>query len=250
MPACEFNRVGNQLPLFEMHPRPGLTKSTLAAQCNICVENLDSLYDLFPIGRDTYEDFRAEADARIAREAAQTVTLDRLRSWCFEGIGVGDEVFASILRTTLRGRIRDTPYENYLAKRYVMSGVMHVLSMRRALDAHRPDRAVLIHGLYLTHGIAARVANSMGIPLVVICGGGIRKDTVILCHAQTYHHQLINELDASVKIAQDTGGERALAMNLLRERIEHDHFRATIEHRAGKSTTNESSPARDEDSSD
>jgi hypothetical protein len=218
LPACEFNRVGNQVPAFEMHPRPGLTRSTLAAQCAVCVENLDSLYDLLPIERDTYERHRLENDVRIAREAADTVTLENLRSWCFEGIGVGDEAFASILRTTLRGQVRDTPYELYLARRYVMSGVMHVLSMRRALEAHRPEKVVLVHGLYLTHGIASRVAKAMGLPVVVMGSGGIRKDTVVLCHGQTYHHQLIDEDNRVWEDADLTEPQKATTLRYALEK--------------------------------
>ena len=65
--------------------------------------------------------------------------------------------------------------------------------LMKAYDSLKPDRVAVIHGIYLTHGIAAKVARNFDIPVIVIGGGGIRKDTVILCHKETYHKQLIKE---------------------------------------------------------
>jgi hypothetical protein len=74
-----------------------------------------------------------------------------------------------------------------------MSGILTSIAYEKAYKHLNPDRVVCIHGIYQTHGLAVKVANKLNIPVVVIGGGGIRKDSVVLCHNETYHHQLVNE---------------------------------------------------------
>jgi len=53
-----------------------------------------------------------------------------------------------------------------------------------------------------------KVANKLNIPVVVIGGGGIRKDTVVVCHNETYHHQLVNESNEVWEQFDVTASER------------------------------------------
>ena len=118
---------------------------------------------------------------------------NKLRDLTYKGIRVGEEAFASILRVTFTGEISDRFNNTALIKKYLVNAICATEYYLRAFEDLKPDRVCLIHGIYQVHGIATKVANKLDIPVVVIGGGGIRKNTIICCHGETYHHQLVNE---------------------------------------------------------
>ena len=193
LPACEFNATGNNNPPADNHWKSGILNNTLLYQCSKCAGNILSTYSILPIRLYGYDQYLNEQDYAIAEEAVKGVLFESFRQWEYEGIKVGEEAFASVLRATFMGTISDTPWNRKLVHRYLLSGVLMARAAMKAYESLKPDRIVLIHGVYLTHGIATKVANRMGIPVVVVGGGGIRKDTVIVCHHETYHRQLVNE---------------------------------------------------------
>ena len=80
-----------------------------------------------------------------------------------------------------------------LANQYLLSSYIQSSLYQEAYKSIKPDAIVLIHGIYQIHGIATKVANKFSIPVYVMGGGGIRKNTAIVCIGETYHHQLVNE---------------------------------------------------------
>ena len=75
----------------------------------------------------------------------------------------------------------------------MVSGILTVKGYIRAFRSLSHDRIVCIHGVYQTRKLAVKVAKKLKIPVIVMGGGGIRKNTVVMCHKETYHHQLVNE---------------------------------------------------------
>jgi hypothetical protein len=111
------------------------------------------------------------------------------------------------------GEVQDNSENRFLVARYVTAGILSAIAYERAFLSLKPERVVCIHGVYQTHGIAIKVANKLGIPSVVLGGGGIRKSTLVLCHKETYHHQLINESNDIWKQFQLTEDEKLRTMD-------------------------------------
>lgn len=193
LPSCEFNAGGNNYPRCHNYWKPGVTNDAILYQCRKCKNNILSTYSIFPIDLYGYNQFLSPADYELAMDLAQNIPFKSFRYWEYEGVRIGEEAFASVLRVTFKGTLDDTPLNRELVKRYLISGILMAKAAQKAYESIKPDRIVLIHGVYLTHGIATKVANKMGIPVIVMGGGGLRKDTAILCHNKTYHLQLVSE---------------------------------------------------------
>ena len=190
LPCCEFNTNGNMSPPIELEYRRGIRKSTCLHGCNTCASNLKSLYNELSIENYGLNEYLGDSDYIDAWEIAKNIPVEGFRSYIYDDIKVGEEAYSSILRVTFKGEIAN---DTLLIKRYLYSGILTVIGYEKAFKAIKPDRVVCIHGVYQTHGLAVKVCNKLNIRVVVVGGGGIRKNTVVMCHGETYHHQLINE---------------------------------------------------------
>lgn len=193
LPACEFNEVGNDEPRAIYSRKQGIRKKTVCSTCYRCKNNVESLHSILEINAHGLDRYINDADYGIAERIASTATYQNVKGLEYEKVNIGEHIYSSILRVTLRGEISDTAEGLYLIKRYTFSAVLMTNAYKKAFLAMKVDRLVCIHGIYLTHGIAVNVARNLNIPVVVLGGGGIRKDTVLACHGETYHKQLINE---------------------------------------------------------
>jgi len=191
LPACEFNATGNHIPKAGNLSR-GISKQAKLATCRRCASNIRSTFSKLSVELHPYHQFLTEADVELAQAAIEPVSFEEFRSFVYEGVQVGEEVFASILRVTFKGTVEDTPFNRALVRRYLLSGVLMSRASEAAFRSLRPDRILMPHGVYITHGTAAKVARKLGIPLVVY-GGGVRKDTLILSPEETYHRTLVSE---------------------------------------------------------
>lgn len=193
LPSCEFNSVGNNIPSAKNEFKKGITNSAICNLCEKCKKNIETTYENLPIELSGYNQYLNEVDYNIADQLSKEVDINNFRKFVFQNINVGEEAFASILRVTFMGEIQDTKLNRYLVQRYIMSGILTSIAYEKAFNDINPDRVVCIHGVYQTHGLAVKVAKKLNVPVIVIGGGGIRRDTVLICHNETYHHQLVNE---------------------------------------------------------
>lgn len=193
--SCEFNPVGNNYPKAESEYLQGITSRAINEKCNFCKGNVEAINNLLKIplhslttflDSDNYDTSLNYISNFYQREKKYT-------SYCYDDINIGEDAYASILRVTYRGEIPDGELGESLKKRYLISSIQSVIAYKKLFSMIKPDRIVCIHGIYQTHGLVVKVAKKLGIPVIVIGGGGIRKDTVLACHGETYHHQLINE---------------------------------------------------------
>lgn len=193
LPSCEFSMVGNDKPKALSEIRYGLTDKVICSRCNTCADNIKTTYGFLPIELHGLDKYLSEEDYKTADELSRKVKFNDFRDFSYDGVKVGEEAFASILRATFMGEVQDSPLNRYLVQRYVLSGILTSMGYERAYKDIKPDRIVCIHGIYQTHGLAVKIANKLSIPVIVLGGGGIRKDTAVVCHNETYHRQLVNE---------------------------------------------------------
>lgn len=193
LPACEFNTNGNNKPRVPFQLRNGLLESTIKNKCELCSANAKEVLKVMGVDFDEVNKYLSEDDYIRAERIIEKISLSAFRKFQFEGIAVGEEAFASILRATFKGEVGNKTNDDKLKKRYLLAGILTTMAYMSAFSSLKPDKIVCIHGIYQTHGLAVKVAKKLGIPVDVIGGGGIRKNTIVACHGETYHHQLINE---------------------------------------------------------
>jgi hypothetical protein len=220
LPACEFNMVGNNCPSANMLDIRGITKKAITFQCEKCAHNVKNFYTNLPIDLAGFNEFLIEQDYTNALQIAKEVPFDTFRSWEIDGVAVGEEAFSSVLRATFCGEILDTIQSRALVERYLYAGILVSWAVDRAYKKLQPDRVVLIHGVYLLHGISSMVARKLGIPLIVMGGGGIRKDTVVACHNETYHRQLVSEDNSVWERYSLTDSERDRVLTYAKDKRE------------------------------
>lgn len=193
--ACEFNPVGNNIPVADSEHLQGLFTNSINEKCDFCKKNVRAINNLLNIPLYSLGDYLDSNDYQIALDYVRD-SYDRkidYKSYHFDGVNIGEDAYASILRVTYLGRIPNGKIGEKLKKRYLISGIQTVIAYQKIFNQSKPDRIVCIHGIYQTHGLVVKVAKKLGIPVIVLGGGGIRKDTVLACHGETYHHQLIDE---------------------------------------------------------
>lgn len=193
LPCCEFNIVGNNIPSVSKEFLRGFSKKSNENLCDNCVSNVKKNYNNLDIDLFELNKYINEDDHKEAFLISEEITVNNFRNYIYKGIKVGEEAFSSILRVTFKGEVEDNDKNLFLAKRYVASGILTVKGYIKAFKMIKPDRIVCIHGVYQTHGLAVKVARKLEIPIIVMGGGGIRKNTVVVCHDETYHNQLVHE---------------------------------------------------------
>lgn len=191
LPACEFNATGNNNPSAGCMSC-GITKTATLYRCRMCSDDVVNMYSALPLDLRKYKEFIDENDLLQAKQTAGRVSFKDFRNFEYSGIRIGEEAFASVLRITLMGTIKDTRENRGLVYRFLVSGIMMTKIAERAFASIKPDRIVMPHGVYITHGIASKVAAKLNIPSVIY-GGAYRKNTVMLSHKESYHRTMVHE---------------------------------------------------------
>ena len=194
--CCEFNADcgSNSSPTPFVHKR-GISKFTREGFGNRCTKSVVEEYDRLKIDTLSLNGFldKDAVDKELKLARTLLTTASELKKITYKGIAIGEEVHASILRVTFTGEISRRFNNDNLVEKYLASAIRSVDTFEKLFKETSPDRVCLIHGIYLTHGLPAKVANKLNIPVIVIGGGGIRKNTILCCHTETYHHALVNE---------------------------------------------------------
>ena len=217
--ACEMNLVGgcgNDLP---SGLKVGLSKASNTRVCRQCCRNIRRFYNNFDFELVEFKEFLNSKDYDEAYEFAENfATFNDYQSAMVHGVNVGEEVNSSIIRATFMGEVKRTPENLKHIKRYLYSGFLAVSAYRRCIIERQIDKVVTIHGVYLVHGLAAKVGRSLGIPTWVLGGGGIRKNTVIVSADDTYHRTLVEEPNDSWKDSAISDLEKQSVLDYARRK--------------------------------
>jgi hypothetical protein len=191
LPACEWNRCGNH------NPSPGafgkaVSPRTSLERCRVCTENIQDAFGLLPLQRTALSRYLRPEDVQRAVQIASGVHFDRGREFVHQDIAVGEQAYASTVRSLLRGTLNDDAETRWLYNRYLVAAILIAELTERLLKDVKPDRVVAVHGVYVTHGTICEVARKLGIHPVVY-GNPLRHGSVWLSHHDTYHRTLVSE---------------------------------------------------------
>jgi hypothetical protein len=192
LPSCEFNRTGIGEPPAGTYSR-AFSRGAAASMCVACSTAAAAAVSSIGAEVRRLHEFGEPSDYARARAIVDSVDPRDIRAYRYRGILVGDHAFSSTLRQTLRGTVDlENPEELWTYRRQLLSTIVMVERFSRCLDELEPDKVVLVHGVYLTHGTAAEICGKRGID-VVVYGVPYRKGTIWLSHDETYHRSLVSE---------------------------------------------------------
>lgn len=205
LPACLIDPLGNHFP--PIPDRFALTGLT-AATCRYCSSSLERLYGSGPLELVALTSYVQPKDLVDARTIAQSVPADRRCDFVYEDVHVGEHAMASTLRATGRGTLLRDELHEWLLTRQLMGSIAVVRATERLLAEVTPRRVVITHGIYVDHGTIAETARKRGVPVVVFVRP-YRRNTVLLCHGDTYHRALLSEPSALWEDRVLSDGERS-----------------------------------------
>ncbi len=123
-------------------------------------------------------DYYQELDRVVWRKKLNLLDPDSLESYTHDGLLIGDLAVASAIRTTLgMGPEWEIPSFTSDVVELLITCIELIELYTRAYQAFRPDLVYMSHAIYVTWGIAFRVARKMKIE-VAVYNGSYRKNTI------------------------------------------------------------------------
>ncbi|MGB3802237.1 MAG: hypothetical protein WA952_20615, partial [Lewinella sp.] len=122
--------------------------------------------------------FYRPTDRNSRQRELRELTPEDLESYHYRDIHLGDLAVSSSVRILMSmGPEWDNPTYRSLVLDLLCTGIELVDTFYRAYDDYRPDRIVMSHAIYLTWGVAFRVARQLDI-LTLVYNGSYRRDTL------------------------------------------------------------------------
>lgn len=119
-------------------------------------------------------------------EPLDRAELLRLR---YKGVDLGQIVYASLARFSLRVHPLDDPQTDAMIRAFSKACVLLADAAEALLEELRPSAVLTSHGIYASWGVIAQMCKAKGIPLTVYALG-YRRDTLLTAQGGTYFEQM------------------------------------------------------------
>ena len=183
LPACEWNKWGNMnfdLSKFAPeHDDPYYTKYS----CDVCVSEITNALEQLPFPLIKLSSFDKN---QFDSDNLANLSFSEMRNYVYNDIAVGQQAFASVIRSLMVAHITENEYTKWLLKRYLFASINIVNYATEIIKNLSPDRIIMPHGVYVTHGTILMVAEKFKIPTFVH-GRNYRKKTLTIVKDQSYH---------------------------------------------------------------
>jgi hypothetical protein len=160
--------------------------------CRDCSWPAERVYADLGLKVHRYSDWLTREDRAEARRIASEEPVDRIKTFTFDGLSIGEHAFAGALRFFATGSLDAEPSAEPVLRRYLESALVTAFASRRLMRAVGFTSLVLTHGIYVPWGIMAEVARAEGAH-VSTWNVAYRKRRFIFSHDDTYHHTLMTE---------------------------------------------------------
>lgn len=212
LPACQECDL-EQYPSAAEFARRG----PRASHCERCFGAAAEMYAALKVPVLRYSGFLTDEDRLTARELAESLTLDELRTVIVDGVSIGEHAYAGALRYFARGDLVGEPHGERVLRKYVEAAYLTSVATGGVCTAVRPRHAVFHHGIYVPQGLIGDVMRREGVH-VVNWAVAYRKKCFIFSHDDTYHRTLMDEPTASWEDMPWGPEQEATILGYLRER--------------------------------
>ena len=169
-----------------------VARGPAADLCRDCSWPAERVYADLGLKVHRYSDWLTPEDRAEARRIASEEPVDRIKTFTFDGLSIGEHAFAGALRFFATGSLDAEPSAEPVLRRYLESALVTAFASRRLMRAVGFTSLVLTHGIYVPWGIIAEVARAEGAH-VSTWNVAYRKRRFIFSHDDTYHHTLMSE---------------------------------------------------------
>jgi hypothetical protein len=170
-----------------------LTEYRLKEQlCDRCYAT--GRYHFDPLGLTSHRVGQlATRDEKLqARRIATELPAEKIRSFVWEGMAIGDHAYAGALRYFARGDLNAEPLGEDVLRRYLEASLLMATASTRLIQRDGIQIAAFNHGLYVPQGVLGEVCRSLGVR-VANWNPAYRTSCFIFSHGDTYHHTLLAE---------------------------------------------------------
>jgi hypothetical protein len=102
---------------------------------------------------------------------------------------ISEHAETSSVRKCLVATTDDSYESKKIYSKFNAEGIKYYLFLKNFLSSNKIDRVVMVHGIYLEHGIIVDLCRELSIP-VYVYGFGYRKKTACIVFGETYHKRL------------------------------------------------------------
>jgi hypothetical protein len=210
---------------------PGCTRAKIAAitpedlgryrlpdvMCKGCVHRGEVIFEPLGLPLHRVGASLSPGDADEARGVSGTLPVGEIAGYRLNGWPIGEHAVAGALRYFGRGDLDDTPGGEVVLRRYLEASIRSARSLQSLIRSRGYGVAVINHGIYVPHGIAAAVCRDAQVR-VATWNIAYRKQCVIFSHDDTYHHTLMAEPRSEWEGLNLGGGRGDAIMRYLRSR--------------------------------
>ncbi|MGE3911813.1 MAG: capsule biosynthesis protein [Chloroflexota bacterium] len=127
-----------------------------------------------------------------ARRIATETPLEKIRTFTWESMAIGEHAYAGALRYFARGDLEAEPLGEQVLRRYLEASLLMTTASTRLIQREGIQIAAFNHGLYVPQGVLGEVCRSLGVR-VANWNPAYRTSCFIFSHGDTYHHTLMAE---------------------------------------------------------
>lgn len=183
---CSYDRFERQRDFVRQGPQGRI--------CGWCFDHGAAYLAGLPIPLHRYTDYLEPEDAAMARERTATFDVEECFSLREQGLRLGEQARASVLRYFGKADLTSEPADLVLAaaRRYAAGALTASVVAERALEELHPECMAGHHGVYVPQGVFGEVARRQSVR-VANWGPSYRDRTIIYSNEDTYHRTLIDE---------------------------------------------------------
>jgi Capsule polysaccharide biosynthesis protein len=191
LPACSESMIDEQpVDVFTHLNGP-------QSICQDCFDPAQAAYSALGLRVYRYGEFITAEQRLSAHEIAQTVPIEEIQAYRWEGLAVGEHAYAGALRYYARGTLgADVPQSEAVMQRFLEAAILSASSLQGLMQQVPFHTAVFNHGIYVPQGLVGEIARQRQIH-TVNWALGYRQRTIILSHQQSYHFTMIDEPTSS-----------------------------------------------------
>jgi hypothetical protein len=185
-----------------------------APHCRNCAAYNRQIFHLFGLPVQPMSAFHTACDRDEAQHMVASWTED-YESFEAEGLPLGELARPSLMRTLLRGSLKQDELSRRLYREYLMGGVILARAFRRMLARIQPDMLFTLSGMFFGERIGLTIAQQQGLHAVTH-ERGFARNRLVLAHDEPANRFAVDDAwdeaqDRPLTREQDAALDRYLA---------------------------------------
>jgi hypothetical protein len=160
--------------------------------CDYCYATGRYNFDPLELTDHRIGQLATRAEKLQARRIAVETPAEKIRTFTWEGMAIGEHAYAGALRYYARGDLDAEPLGEQVLRRYLEASLLMTGAVTRLIQREGIEIAAFNHGLYVPQGVLGEVCRSLGVR-VANWNPAYRTSCFIFSHGDTYHHTLMSE---------------------------------------------------------